>query len=116
VIEDLYELARKSADMLNTVSQTVHLILDERKSDLLLNPKEMIYLHKLTPKNQGAVVMIVKPSNLKYKTALQRLGQQIGPEAFGQPYFADSVEEARQFLQENFGVQYPSESLHISPE
>ena len=73
--DDLYELARKSADMLNTVSQTVHLILDERKSDLLLKARDMIFLQKMTPKNQGAVVMIVKPANVRYKTAIQKLGQ-----------------------------------------
>jgi hypothetical protein len=106
--DDLYNLARKSAEMLNSVSQTVHLILDERKSDLMLDPKDMIFLQKLTPKNQGAVVMIVMPARAKYKTALQNLGKQIGPDAFAQPYFADSIEAARQFLQESFGVRYES--------
>ena len=108
VIDDLYELARKSANLLNTVSHTVHIILDERKSDLLLSPKDMIYLQKLTPKNQGDLMVIVKPDKHKYKIALQNLGRKIGPDAFGEPYFADSVEAARQFLQDNFGVRYPA--------
>ena len=109
--DDLYGLARKSAAMLNTVSQTVHLILDERKSDLLLTPKDMIFLQKLTPKNQGAVVMIVKPANVRYKTAIQNLGRQLGPDAFGQPYFSDTIETARQFLQDSFGVRFTTKPL-----
>lgn len=104
--DDLYMLARKSADMLNSVSQTVHLILDERKSDLLLTPKDMIFLQKLTPKNQGIVVMIVKLANIRYKTAIQNLGRQLGPNAFGEPYFADTIEAAREFLQDSFDVRY----------
>jgi hypothetical protein len=106
--DDLYHLARKSADMLKTVDHTVHLIIDECKVSLVLNSADMKYLDKQTPKNQGAVVMIVLPNKLPYKTAVQGLGKLIGPNAFAQPYFAESVEEARLFLQESFGVRYPS--------
>jgi hypothetical protein len=108
VKEDLYQLAQKSAQMLQTVEHVVHLIIDERKIDLILNSADMSYLEKLTPKNQGAVVMIVPPSKLKYKTVVQKLGKHLGPNAFAQPYFAESVEEARKFLRDSFGVGYDS--------
>ena len=108
--DDLYHLARKSADMLNTVQHTVHLIIDERNISLVLSSTDMKYLAKSTPKNQGAVVMVVQPSKLAYKTAVQGLGKIIGPQAFAQPYFVDSVETARQFLQDSFEVLYPSET------
>jgi len=108
--DDLYHLAQKSADMLNTVEHTVHLIIDERNISLILSSTDMKYLAKLTPKNQGAVVMVVQSSKLAYKTAVQGLGKIIGPKAFAQPYFVDSVETARQFLQDSFEVLYPSET------
>ncbi len=104
--DDLYNLAKKSAQMLNTVEHTVHLIIDEQKINLVLNSADMAYLEKLTPKNQGAVVMIVPEPKLKYKTLVQELGKRVGPNAFSQPYFVSSLDQARQFLQEEFGVHY----------
>jgi hypothetical protein len=114
--DDLYHLARKSAAMLSTVDQIIHLIIDERKVSLVLNSADMKYLDKQTPKNQGAVVMVVLPTKLPYKTAVQGLGKIIGPNAFAQPYFAESVEEARKFLQESFSVHYtaPKRGSHGS--
>jgi len=107
--DDLYSLAQESAQMLSTVEHTVHLIIDERNFRYFLNPTDMSYLEELVPKNQGAVVMIVLASKLGYKTSIQRIGHGIAPNAFAEPYFADSVEEARQFLQESFGVRYTSD-------
>lgn len=104
--DDLYQLARKSADMLQTVEHTVHLIIDERNISLVLSSTDMKYLEKQTPRNQGAVVMVVQPSKLAYKTAVQGLGKIIGPNAFAQPYFVHSVEAAREFLQHSFDVNY----------
>jgi hypothetical protein len=106
--DDLYQLAQKSAQMLQTVAHTVHLIIDERRIDLVLNPSDMRYLDKLTPKNQGTLVLVVQPAKIKYKMAAHHLGAQIGPNAFGEPYFADTIEAARQLLQESFGVRYES--------
>ena len=114
--DDLYQLAQESAQMLQIVAHTVHLIIDERKIDLVLNPSDMRYLDKLTPKNQGAVVLVVQPAKIKYKMAVQQLGAQIGPNAFGEPYFVDTVEAARQLLQESFGVRYQSNAPEESSE
>lgn len=105
---DLYYLAQKSAQMLNSVEHTVHLIIDERKIDLILTSTDMAFLEKLTPKNQGAVVMIVSQAKLKYKNVVQKIGKRLGPNAFAQPYFADSIEQAQEFLQDAFGVHYRS--------
>jgi hypothetical protein len=112
--DDLYHLARKSAEMLSTVEHTVHLIIDERNIDLILNSADMNYLNKLTPKNQGAVVMVIPKLKVGYKTLVQSIGKKIGPNAFAQPYFAPSVEEARKFLQDSFGVRYPAEKVSAS--
>ncbi|MEO8610484.1 MAG: hypothetical protein ABI690_21485 [Chloroflexota bacterium] len=106
--DDLYQLAEKSAAMLSTISHTVHLILDERKINLILSAADMSYLQKQTPKNQGVVVMLVDPSTIPYKTAIHNLGQRLGLRTFSQPYFANSIEEARSILQQNFSVRYPS--------
>jgi hypothetical protein len=106
--EDLYQLAEKSAAMLNSISHTVHLILDERNIKLVLSAADMTYLQKQTPKNQGMVVMLVDPATVAYKTAIHNLGQRLGLRTFSQPYFANSLEEARHILQRNFGVRYPS--------
>jgi hypothetical protein len=110
VKDDLYHLAHKSAELLSTVQHTVHLIIDERNINLVLSSTDMKYLAKNTPSNQGAVVMVVQPTKLAYKTAVQGLGKIIGPQAFAQPYFVDSVEAARQFLQDSFDVNYRSKT------
>jgi hypothetical protein len=114
--DDLYELAQKSAQMLQTVVHQVHLIIDERKIDLALTLVDMRYLDKLMPENQGAVVLVIHPAKIKYKMAVQQLRAQIGPNAFAQPYFADSIEAARQFLQGSFGVHYESKTPEQSSD
>jgi hypothetical protein len=108
--DDLYQLAQKSADMINSVAHTVHLIIDERNINLVLSSADMKYLDKTAPKNQGAVVIVVQSSKLAYKTAVQGLGKIIGPRAFAQPYFMDSIEAARQFLEASFDVRYSSKA------
>ncbi|MBC7810005.1 MAG: hypothetical protein H7175_02605 [Burkholderiales bacterium] len=108
--DDLYYLAQESARMLKSIDHTVHLIIDERNIDLVLNSADMTYLEKLTPTNQGAVVMIVSPSKLMYKTVVQQLGKRLGPNAFALPFFAESVEQAWTFLQSAFEVRYTSEA------
>jgi hypothetical protein len=105
--EDLYSLATESARMLNSVTHTVHLIIDERNIKMNLNSVDMQYLEKLVPANQGAVVMIVSKKNLAYKKFLQNAGAKVAPKSFDQPFFATNVEEARQLLQSQFQVQYP---------
>lgn len=104
--DDLYSLARTSAEMINSVSHTVHLIIDERHINITFKPADMRFLEKLTPPNQGAVVMLVSDGILAYKTTVQNIGKKVAPHAFEQPYFAASLEEARQFLQDTFNVSY----------
>jgi hypothetical protein len=112
--DDLYHLARKSAEMLSTVEHTVHLIIDERNINLILNSADMNYLNKLTPENQGAVVMVIPKLKVGYKTLVQSIGKKIGPNAFAEAYFATSVEEARKFLQDHFGVRYSADKVSAS--
>ena len=107
VKEDLYNLSKKSAEMLRSVAHTVHLIIDERPVKVTLNYTDIKFLESNVPENQGAVVMIVNKSGLAYKKMIQDLGRTLAPKAFDQPYFAETVEEARQLLQEQFAVHYP---------
>ena len=108
--DDLYRLAQESAQILNAVEHTVHLIIDERNMRYFLNPTDMSYLEELTPKNQGAVVVVIPAGKVGYKSSIQRIGHGIAPNAFAEPYFAESVKEARTFLHETFGVCYSSET------
>lgn len=105
--EDLYHLAEESAKMLKGVSHTVHLIIDERPIKLSLSSLDMKYLEMNVPPNQGAVVMIVEKNSLSYKQWIQNLGKTMAPKAFEKPFFATTLEEARELLQKLFGVQYP---------
>ncbi|MBA3873897.1 MAG: hypothetical protein H0X30_32595 [Anaerolineae bacterium] len=107
VKEDLYSLSKKSAEMLRSVAHTVHLIIDERPVKVTLNYTDIKFLESNVPDNQGAVVMIVNKSGLAYKKMIQDLGRTLAPKAFDQPYFAETLEEARQLLQEQFEVHYP---------
>lgn len=104
--DDLYALVQESAAMLNSVTHTVHLIVDEHNINLRLNPSDIAYIEQWVPTNQGMVVVIVSPSNLAMKSALLQLGTQLRARSFSQSYFAGNREEARMFLQEHFHVRY----------
>ncbi|MEZ4669958.1 MAG: hypothetical protein R3E39_18805 [Anaerolineae bacterium] len=104
---DLYHLASESAEMLKSLDHTVHLIIDETAIKLTLTSADIKFLEKNVPPNQGAVVMIVTPDNLKYKQMVQDISKMFAPKAFDKPYFATSLEEARELLQKYFGVKYP---------
>ena len=105
--DDLYHLAKESAAMLNSVSHTVYLIIDESTIKLNLNSADIKFLEKNVPANQGAVVVILDKSGLAYKKLILGVNKSLAPKAFGQTLFATSLEEARQLLQEQFGVHYP---------
>lgn len=109
--DDLYHLASKSAEMLNQHEHTIHLIIDERQANLVLNSADMAYLGRHVPKNQGMVVVVVAPEDVRYKNIVHQLGKRIAPTAFTEPHFSQSIEEARRYLHEAFGVNYPAEML-----
>jgi hypothetical protein len=113
--DDLYALVRESATMIQTVNHTVHLIIDERKVSLLLTTADLAYIEERMPKNQGAVVIIVAPSNHQYKTAMVELGSRIQLKTFSKSYFAESPEQARQFLQEKFNIRYAAATSNRKP-
>jgi len=104
--DDLYHLAKKSNEMLATVEHTVHLIIDERNIDLILTTPDMKYLDKMTPDNQGAVIMVVPKPKMNYKRLVNNMGVKFAPNAFAEPYFAETIEQAREFLKEKIGVNY----------
>lgn len=105
--KDLYDLSEQSAELLKSVSHTVHLIIDERPVKMTLSSADLQFLEAHVPPNQGAVVVIVDRSGLNYKKRIQDVGKSLAPKTFEQPYFVESLEEARQFLQQRFGVHYP---------
>ena len=107
VKDDLYDLSKQSAEMLKSVSHQVHLIIDERPIKVTLSYADIKYLEDNVPENQGAVVMIVDKNGLTYKMLIQDVAKTLAPKAFDQPYFAETIEEARQLLQEHFEVHYP---------
>ena len=107
VKDDLYYLAEESAAMLNTVLHTVHLIIDERTIKLTLTAADIKYLEKNVPPNQGKVVMLVNKGDVAYKKFANEFGRKLAPNAFEEPYFTTSLEDARAFLQKHFDVHYP---------
>jgi hypothetical protein len=109
--DDLYHLASKSAEMLKQCSHTVHLIIDERQMSLVLNSADMAYLGRVAPQNQGKVVVVVPPEDVRYKNIVHQLGKRLAPVAFTEPHYAESLEEARRYLQEHYGVNYPAGML-----
>lgn len=106
--DDLYHLASKSADMLKQYDHIIHLIIDERNMSLVLNSADMGYLGRVAPQNQGKVVVVVPVEDMRYKNMVHKLGKRIAPAAFTEPHYTESLEEARRYLQENHGVNYPA--------
>ena len=111
--DDLYHLAEQSALMLNSVPHTVHLIIDERTIKLTLSSADIKYLEKHVPTNQGIVVLIISKNGAVYKKLVQEIGKTLAPKAFKQTVFVTTIEEARQLLQEQFGVNYPQSALSL---
>jgi hypothetical protein len=110
--DDLYRLAEQSAQMLKTVEHTVHLIIDERKLNVLFTFSDLRYLGRQIPTNQGAVVVVAQRPKQTYKTATHDLNRQLTPNAIDEPHFAETLEQARQLLQDQFGVQYPAQAVN----
>lgn len=106
--DDLYQLASESAELLRQHEHTIHLIIDERNMSLVLNSADMGYLGRVAPKNQGKVVVVVPSEDVRYKNMVHQLGKRIAPLAFTEPYYAQSLEEARKYLHETYGVSYPA--------
>ena len=104
--DDLYTVVKKSAEMLNSVSHTVHLIIDEREVDTFMTATEMRFLEKMVPPNQGAVVVIVSKTRIYYKEVIGNMGTKIAPTAFTQSVMAFSYEEACQYLEREYHVQF----------
>ncbi|GEM_PF-1078757 len=104
--DDMYQLVRLSAEMLNLYSHMIHLIIDERNVDFIFTSADQAHIEKMLTKNQGAVMVVVQSHNLTYKTVSQQLYKR--PSTRNHPNFVQSMEEARAFLQENFGVSYCS--------
>jgi hypothetical protein len=105
--EDLHQLVQKSAQLLKTVRHTVHLIIDERKVNLVLTHDDMLHLAEYVPDNEGTVMVVVPPSKIKFRLAFQELYNRIMRKTFINTYYVESIEQARCFLQERFKVHYP---------
>jgi len=106
--QDLYDLVRESAGMLNTFEHRVHLIIDQRNVRYLMNAADMAFLEENKPKNQGVVILIIEQNIETHKSMTQKIGRRAAPHAFSDTYFVASLDEARKILQEHHGVHYPS--------
>lgn len=105
--DDLYEVINTSVRMITSCAHVVHVIVDERNAQFLLNPVDFKYMDKTLPPNQGICVIVVLPGNITYKqVALSRVPYTT---SHGGSYFVTSLEEARLFLQEQYGVHYDAD-------
>lgn len=100
---DVYDMARKSADMLKTVDHTVHLIIVRSSGPPAVTARELSQINKLVPENQGKLLVV----GSLYDQMLLRSGDKIAPRAVQDSQVVKTVEEARQFLIEHYGVVYP---------
>lgn len=105
--DDLYKMARESANMLKSVPHTVHLIIDEHSANNMLTTTDMQFLERMVPPNQGAVVVLVPEHKLKYKTIVQSMGNKIAPHAFTQEtVFVSTMEKAQAYLQQHYAITF----------
>ena len=105
--DDLYHLVKNTAAMLAACDHTVHLIIDERKVNFVLNSADLGYIQKMLPPNQGTVMLVVLPGNLAYKQLfLDRVTYQVDRDG---THFVESNRDARLLLQQLYHVHYASE-------
>ena len=50
--------------------------------------------------------MILPKLELRYKKLVNDMAVTVAPHAFGEPYFVETIEQAREFLQTHFNVTY----------
>ena len=106
VKDDLYLMAKESANMLASVEHTVHLIIDERNIHLTLNSADMRFLEKNVPANQGYVIVIPPKGGMVLKKMTKNIGDKFAPKSFNETIFMETLEEAREFLKAQAGVVY----------
>lgn len=104
---DVHRLSEESEKMLQSVPHTVHIIIDQRLVKVTLTPADIYFLEAHVPPNQGMVVSVVTKSDLDFEKMMSSLVKKQAPKAFGKAALAETVEEARQRLVEDFGVRYP---------
>lgn len=104
--DDWYNMAQQSAEMLATAPHTVHIIIDERSADLTATSTDMRFLEKLVPPNEGVCVIVVPREKFLYKEMTKRLREKFIPDKQHDAYFVETIEDARQLLQEQFEVVY----------
>ena len=104
--DDWYQLAQESARMLNSVSHTVHLIIDERNVNLVATAADMQYLEKQVPANEGTAVIVTSRFKFRYKKLSKRIREQILPDTSHEAHYVESIEDACKLLQEQHGVVY----------
>lgn len=104
--QDMYEMAAESAQMLNSVSNTVHLIIDQTAvvQMFTIGSDLMRYLNSHVPANQGVVLVV---GAQMYAKTIARVGDKIAPNAFNQTHFFESADDARAYLAKEFEVRYP---------
>jgi hypothetical protein len=107
--DDLYHLIKQSAEMMAPCTHTIHVIIDERNVNFVLNSADLGYIQKMLPPNQGTVVLVVLPGNMTYKRVfLNRTHHQVDRT---ETQFAETIAEARMLLQELYDdVRYDADA------
>ncbi|MAU12056.1 MAG: hypothetical protein CL607_19695 [Anaerolineaceae bacterium] len=100
---DVYEMAHKSADMLKTVDHNVHLIVVRSSGPPAVTAHELSQINKLVPNNQGKLLVV----GSLYDQMLIKSGDKIAPRTVQNSQVVKTVDDARQFLIEHYGVVYP---------
>ena len=100
---DVYEMAHKSADMLKTVDHNVPLIVVRSSGPPAVTAHELSQINKLVPNNQGKLLVV----GSLYDQMLIKSGDKIAPRTVQNSQVVKTVDDARQFLIEHYGVVYP---------
>lgn len=74
---DFHELVKESAALLKTVQHPVHVIIDERKILLMLEPSDLTFIKDWMPENEGTVVVVIPPARVEFRLAFQSLSKQL---------------------------------------
>ena len=100
----MYEMADESTAMLSSVDHTVHLILVFPDRVFKVSLVHFKALESKVPPNQGALLIINADM---YAKAMGRVAEKAAPKAVKDLHHLNSIEEAREYLVEHYGVTYP---------
>lgn len=102
-LDDFMDIATQSAEMLNSVSHPVQLIVDRTRAFFTsFQPTELKELNTIVPDNQDIVIVVGADHNTEMLSNI--VGSRLYPRAFKGTYYVKTLQEAHEILKQERNI------------